>query len=188
MVRVSSALLAFILGASVSTASLAATVNVLQGQVLLSRGEGYQLVDGSTEAAPGNTVVVNPGGIAQIVYPDGCMVQVKPPAVVTIAPQSPAKRGSHPRRSSRRRGAAGHGGDDRRLRNNRGKTAVVGGGLAAVLILLNLKDKPAAVEGRSETYRSRPSFSVCWSILPSDLLQQRSARDRPAYAVHLLDV
>ena len=140
MVRVSSALLALILAASISTASLAATVNVLQGQVLLSRGEGYQLVDGSTEAQPGDTVVVNPGGIAQIVYPDGCMVQVQPPAVVTIAPQSPCQTQQAPTTEEQPATdgpPVGYG-------TIAVGAAVVGGGIAAALILLNQNDKPAS--------------------------------------------
>lgn len=72
----------------------AATVNSVSGQVLVNKGEGYQQVVGSTSANPGDTVVVNPGGSASIVYPDGCVVQVQPGTVATIAQTSPCQAGS----------------------------------------------------------------------------------------------
>jgi hypothetical protein len=34
-------------------------------------------------------VVANPGGSGQIVYGDGCTVQVRPGSIVAVAPQSP---------------------------------------------------------------------------------------------------
>ena len=68
---------AFISAALFSTSSFAATVNATQGQVLVNQGQGYQQVPGSVEAGPGATVVVNPGGSAQILYPDGCSVAVQ---------------------------------------------------------------------------------------------------------------
>jgi hypothetical protein len=71
----------------------AATVNATQGQVLLNLGQGYRQVTGSSEAGPGAIVVVNPGGSAQVVYPDGCPVTVTPGMVYTIAPQSPCGSG-----------------------------------------------------------------------------------------------
>jgi len=127
------------LAVSVSTASFAATVNVLQGQVLLSRGQGYQLVDGATEAEPGATVVVNPGGIAQIVYPDGCMVQVQPPAVVAIAPQSPCQTQQPPTDGQQATDGTTVGYGTVAV-----GAVVVGGGIAAAFILLKQKDKPAS--------------------------------------------
>jgi hypothetical protein len=67
----------------------AATVTPVEGQVLINQGEGYRLATGPTEAAPGSSVVANPGGSAQIVYPDGCTVNVEPGAVVAITQESP---------------------------------------------------------------------------------------------------
>ena len=71
----------------------AATVNATQGQVLLNLGQGYKQVTGSSEAGPGAIVAANPGGSAQVVYPDGCSVTVTPGMVYTIAPQSPCGNG-----------------------------------------------------------------------------------------------
>jgi hypothetical protein len=140
MVRVSSAVLALVVAASFGTASFAATVNVVQGQVLIRRSTGTQIVNGSTEAQPGEVVAVNPGGIAQIVYPDGCVVQVQPPAVVTITPQSPCQTQQAPpaeEEPAQEGPTIGYG-------TIVVGAVVVGGGLAAALILLNQSDKPAS--------------------------------------------
>ena len=101
-------------------------VNATQGQVLVNQGSGYQQVAGSVDVGPGSTVVVNPGGSAQIVYPDGCSVAVQPGSVYTIAPQSPCL-------------AAGGGEATTGLS---GSTlaigaVVIGGGIAAILLLNN---------------------------------------------------
>jgi hypothetical protein len=92
--RISTAAVALLTGICFTTASLAATVNAVSGQVLVNKGDGYQQVAGATEANPGDTVVVNPGGSGSIVYPDGCVVQVQPGTVATIAPSSPCTAGS----------------------------------------------------------------------------------------------
>jgi hypothetical protein len=135
MIRVLLASLAFILGVSTSASSFAAIVTVLQGQVLVNRGgQGYQLVEGSSEANPGDMVVVNPGGIAQIVYPDGCTVQVQPPSVVAIAPQSPCQTEQEASQQPSVNGTT----------LAIGAVVVVGGGVAAAILLSQKKDKPAS--------------------------------------------
>lgn len=67
----------------------AATVKVTGGRVLVNRGDGYRIVAGEMLAAPGATVVAEPGGSGQIVYADGCVVEVRPPTVVTVELSSP---------------------------------------------------------------------------------------------------
>jgi len=108
--------------------ALAATVNTTSGQVLLNHGEGYKLVAGSAQGDVGDTVVANPGGSAQIVYPDGCVVEVVPGAVTTIAAQSPCTSagGMGPSVTTFAIGAV-----------------IVGGGVGAALLLQN-KDKSAS--------------------------------------------
>ena len=64
-------------------------MTTLQGIVKVNRGGGYQTVPGSTEVAPGASVMADPGGSAKIIYADGCTVQVLPGAVVTVAAQPP---------------------------------------------------------------------------------------------------
>jgi hypothetical protein len=69
--------------------ALAATVHVTGGQVFLSHGEGYRRLPGSAQARPGDRVVANPGGSRQIVYSDGCKVEVKPGTVAIVTKESP---------------------------------------------------------------------------------------------------
>ena len=73
---------------------LAATVHVTGGQVFLSQGEGYRRLVGSAQARPGDRVVANPGGSGQIVYPDGCKVDVLPGTVAIVTKQSPCGGGA----------------------------------------------------------------------------------------------
>jgi hypothetical protein len=124
-------LLAFLSAALLSTSSLAATISATQGQVLVNQGSGYQQVVGSVDVGSGATIVVNPGGSAQIVYPDGCAVAVQPGSVYTISPQSPclAQGGQT---------TTGVNGTTLAL-----GAVVVGGGVAA-LLLLNSSDKSAS--------------------------------------------
>lgn len=75
---------------SVSAAHVeAATLEGLQGVVLVDRGGGYGAVQGPTQLNPGDSVIANPGGSASVVYPDGCKVPVVPGSVVAVGSQSP---------------------------------------------------------------------------------------------------
>jgi len=67
----------------------AATVQPIQGTLYISRGQGWQPVSGPTEANVGEAVMVEPGGLAAIVYPDGCKFGVQPGAITTIRSTSP---------------------------------------------------------------------------------------------------
>jgi hypothetical protein len=131
LLRVLLATVVAISGVSLSTPSFAATVNPIDGQVLVNQGVGYRRVTGSTEASPGSTVVVNPGGSAQIVYPDGCVVEVQPGAVVTIQEVSPC--------STAPQQQPGFGLNTTTLAIG---AVAVGGGIAA--IILSQKDKSAS--------------------------------------------
>jgi hypothetical protein len=82
-------LLVLISALSFGATAHAATVVPGQGIVMVNHGQGYQQVVGSADANPGATVVVGPGGSAQVVYADGCTVPVEPGSVVVIAPQPP---------------------------------------------------------------------------------------------------
>jgi hypothetical protein len=87
--RVAAASTAVILAISFAGQAFAATVRATGGQVLINRGEGYKMVAGQVQGGPGDTIVANPGGSAQIVYPDGCVVDVMPGSVAVISAQSP---------------------------------------------------------------------------------------------------
>jgi hypothetical protein len=109
--------------------ALAATVHVTGGQVFLSHGEGYRRLSGSAQARPGDRVVVNPGGSGQIVYSDGCKVEVKPGSVAIITNQSPCGGGT----------SVGTGGDSSMYAIG----AVVVGGAVGAAALLG-KDGPSS--------------------------------------------
>ena len=89
--RLVSAIVAFVAATTIGGACFAATVTATQGQVMVNRGTGYQLLVGSTDVGPGATVVVNPGGSARVVYPDGCAVTVEPLVVHAINADSPCE-------------------------------------------------------------------------------------------------
>jgi hypothetical protein len=76
------------------SASWAATIEPVQGNLQLNRGQGFQPVNSRVDANVGDTVVVGPGGAAAVTYSDGCKVPVQPGAVTTIAPLSPCASGS----------------------------------------------------------------------------------------------
>jgi hypothetical protein len=76
------------------SASLAATIDPVQGNLQLNQGQGFQPVNSRVDANVGDTVVVGPGGAAAVTYSDGCKVSVQPGAVTTIAPLSPCASGS----------------------------------------------------------------------------------------------
>jgi hypothetical protein len=89
IMRLAAASTAVILAISFAGQAVAATVRATGGQVLINRGEGYKMVAGTVQGGPGDTIVANPGGSAQIVYPDGCVVDVLPGSVAVINAQSP---------------------------------------------------------------------------------------------------
>jgi hypothetical protein len=70
-------------------AAQAAMLEAIQGQVMVNTGNGYRFVSGTVELKPGDMVIANSGGAAQLAYDDGCSVQVQAGSVVTVGPQSP---------------------------------------------------------------------------------------------------
>ena len=62
----------------------ATTVEVVKGIVSVSQGDGFRQVTGSTTVSNGSKVMAAPGGMARIVYPDGCVVPVGPGGVATV--------------------------------------------------------------------------------------------------------
>jgi hypothetical protein len=123
--------------------AFATTVTAEQGQVLLNTGQGYRLVQGSINVNPGDMIVVNPGGMARITYDDGCVTEVRPPAVTAISAQSPCQQQQKP--SSPQDDSQGEHGGIGGISTTHVVlgTALVGGGVAAWL-LLSGKFKPAS--------------------------------------------
>lgn len=70
-------------------AALAATVQPIAGTISVNTGEGFKPAVGETNISTGDTVMVSPEGSARIIYADGCAIQVRPGAVVTIGQGSP---------------------------------------------------------------------------------------------------
>ncbi len=116
---------------SVGSSLKAATLSDVQGEVLVDHGSGFDIVNGSTTLNPGDSVIVNPGGSALIVYDTECKVPVQPGAVVTVHKYSPCN----------------GGGDGLALSTT---TLVVGGAViglgaaAAVLLTSNKNETPAS--------------------------------------------
>jgi hypothetical protein len=76
-----------------ASSSFAAMVTRLQGNVEVDTGRGFHRISGAVDVAAGSTVMAGPRGRGEIIYPDGCRVQVEPGAVVVVASDSPCKGG-----------------------------------------------------------------------------------------------
>jgi hypothetical protein len=76
------------------TATWAADVQSVQGDLSINQGRGFQAVNGRIDANVGDSLIVGPNGSAMVSYPDGCQVSVQPGAVTTIGPLSPCAAGS----------------------------------------------------------------------------------------------
>jgi hypothetical protein len=87
------------LAAALTFASVAqaATVTPERGEVLLNRGKGFAPVLEPAQAAPGDQVMAGPSSAGRVAFEDGCIVTVRPGAILTIASTSPCERssGSH---------------------------------------------------------------------------------------------
>jgi hypothetical protein len=134
-VRIASASLALIAVVSFEAAAHAATVRAVEGQVLVNAGQGYRLVDGSTQLEPGGTVVANPGAVAEVVYSGTCRVTVQPGSVYLVTSQPPCGRGE----PAGTGGLTDTGGSSSGVGSGTawalGAIAVVGGGAAAYFLI-----------------------------------------------------
>jgi hypothetical protein len=138
-VRVASMSLALVAALSSGTLARAATVRALEGQVLVNAGQGFSLVNGSTQLEPGATVVANPGAVAHVVYAGGCTVTVQPGSVYLVAARAPCQTGEQTQSggltdaagSSGTAGSSGVSGTTWFI----GGAAVVAGGAAAYFLL-----------------------------------------------------
>jgi len=54
----------------------AATVTPQSGTVLINKGDGFSPITADAELKPGTRVMVQPGGLASIVYANNCTVRV----------------------------------------------------------------------------------------------------------------
>ncbi len=73
------------------SAAHAATVKVTEGELFISRGNGYERVAGTAQGHVGDSVMAGEFGVGQITYANGCAVTVRPGTVVAIEAQSSCK-------------------------------------------------------------------------------------------------
>ena len=73
----------------IASCASAATVQDVQGTVLVNRGSGFQSTSGNDSVAPGDRIMARQGGSAQIVYDNGCRVKVEEGRVVVVKPEPP---------------------------------------------------------------------------------------------------
>ncbi len=66
----------------------AATVRVTEGELFVSRGNGYEHVAGTAQVRVGDSVMAGEFGVGQITYANGCSVTVRPGTVVPIEAQA----------------------------------------------------------------------------------------------------
>ena len=84
-------------GVCLSLPASAATLNAVQGQILINHGNGFQHVANGAAAREGDLIMANPGSSAKLIYPGGCVTEIKPGTVVTVndgskCPQANASR------------------------------------------------------------------------------------------------
>ncbi len=124
-----------VLLSAAGTSLRAATLEDIQGEVLVDRGGGYTIVSGPTTLNPGDTVIANPGSFAHIFYDESCKVDVQPGNVIAVNKEAPCNGG----------GSSGGGGGGVST-----TTLVIGGAVvglgagAAVLLTQGGDDKPAS--------------------------------------------
>ena len=67
----------------------AATVEVIEVEVFLRHGVGYERVPGAAQAEAGDSVMAGEFGVGQIIYANGCVITVRPGTVVTVKAEAP---------------------------------------------------------------------------------------------------
>ena len=83
--------LILIMSLILGSAAHAATVKVTEGELFISRGNGYKRVAGTAQGRVGDSVMAGEFGVGQITYANGCAVTVRPGTVVAIKTQSSCK-------------------------------------------------------------------------------------------------
>ena len=78
----------FLLAVFVQTAD-AATLSGIQGRVLVNKGNGFVRAQPGMEIAPGDRVLVQPGGSAQVTYPNGAVGSLQPGGIFTLPATPP---------------------------------------------------------------------------------------------------
>jgi hypothetical protein len=84
MRRLTSLVLGFCIGSLICLPAMAATVEIVQGQMSVNQGQGYKKIMAASAVSAGDQVMAAPNSRGRIVYADGCAVDVYPGAVVTV--------------------------------------------------------------------------------------------------------
>lgn len=91
-------------------ASGAATLTPTAGEVMLNTGGGYQPVTSTVEVKAGDSILVNPGGSAQLAYGECATYEINPGDVVYVAEQDAVPCGADGGGAGLGLGALGGGG------------------------------------------------------------------------------
>jgi len=73
-----------VMSLALAAAAHAVPVRVVEGDVYVSAGNGYDPVPGAGDAKVGDSVMAGEYGVGEIVYSDTCVVTVRPGSVVTV--------------------------------------------------------------------------------------------------------
>lgn len=73
----------------VATAAQAATLYPIEGELLVSGGDGFRAVVEPANLKPGDTVIARSGARATLVYADGCKIAVDFGDLVSVLEKSP---------------------------------------------------------------------------------------------------
>lgn len=147
-----------VLGAALLSCSVgahAATLEAISGEVMVNNGSGYRFVSGVLELKPGDMVIANIGGSAELSYGGGCMVMVAAGSVVTVSEFWPCTTAqvTQPGQAAQPGvpGAAGQGGTQPTAPAFGGITpgamaigAIAVGGAIAATSMMGGTDKPAS--------------------------------------------
>ena len=74
-----------------ATPALGASIQSIQGEISINRGDGFRAVTAPIQTRAGDLVRASRGSRAKVVYEDGCVVEVKGGAVVRVGTKSPCK-------------------------------------------------------------------------------------------------
>ena len=80
---------AFVASLVCGSPALAASVQVANGQVSVNSGAGFKVLSASMVVGAGASVMVSPGGRADIVYDNGCREVVRGGAISVVAANPP---------------------------------------------------------------------------------------------------
>lgn len=119
-----------------SVGANAASLAPIRGEVLLNTGAGFKTISNEVDVKAGDSILVNPKGLARLSYDDGTSYEIKPGDVVYVVERSPI-------------GPVGSISHSESLPGSGMHTLVIGGLTAAVGVgviagIANATDKPSS--------------------------------------------